>query len=374
MNDQPFPVGCVERCRGCTHRNLSEDQSLAQKKDFLTRTLATLWDGDIFLEGPPATQRLGYRKKSVQAVIDGKIGMKIKAQSRDQDDEVLEIPDCPVHTAQVNEVYRLIRDSFPSDIPLAYVTQMGNLIGFVLKESENQEHLKLVRTWTGKVLLPVFQALGVFINFHPSTVDRVFFHKGWHHVAGIKSGSGRLLGRDFLHGPSGFMQVGEDLYEKALYRTANFFNLGLDRSAAVIDLYSGLGVSLSLWKQSVSEVIGVELSQESIQFAVRNGVNEVLRGKCEERIPQLQEFLNQQGKVSLFCNPPRLGLEASVTYWIAKNRQVIPKISYLSCSPGTLSRDLKILVESGYRIRSINAYDFFPQTLHVETLVLLESS
>jgi 23S rRNA (uracil1939-C5)-methyltransferase len=72
----------------------------------------------------------------------------------------------------------------------------------------------------------------------------------------------------------------------------------------------------------------------------------------------------------LYVNPPRTGLESEVLGW-AVNEFRPERLAYLSCSAGTLSRDLSGLAGAGYAVEALHPYDFFPQTHHVETLALL---
>jgi 23S rRNA (uracil1939-C5)-methyltransferase len=73
-------------------------------------------------------------------------------------------------------------------------------------------------------------------------------------------------------------------------------------------------------------------------------------------------------RTHLYCNPPRTGLEARLCEWIEASLS-IRRIAYLSCSPQTLTRDLQRL--ASFQIKKVEAYDFFPNTHHLETLVLL---
>ena len=73
----------------------------------------------------------------------------------------------------------------------------------------------------------------------------------------------------------------------------------------------------------------------------------------------------------LYVNPPRTGLEPEISDWVAKAYKP-DRMVYLSCSAGTLQRDLDRLTATGYTIIKITPYDFFPQTLHVETLIFLQ--
>ena len=94
---------------------------------------------------------------------------------------------------------------------------------------------------------------------------------------------------------------------------------------------------------------------------------------CAQRLPQLDQWLAAHaGERLLYVNPPRTGLEAEVLTWIIDTLR--PRMmGYMSCSAGTLRRDLQALTAAGYTVVQLVPYDFFPQTYHVETLALLQS-
>jgi 23S rRNA (uracil1939-C5)-methyltransferase len=71
----------------------------------------------------------------------------------------------------------------------------------------------------------------------------------------------------------------------------------------------------------------------------------------------------------IVVDPPRAGLGPDVTKLLGEI--AAPAITYVSCDPATLARDLKALAESGYAIASVTLADLFPQTLHLETVVQL---
>jgi 23S rRNA (uracil1939-C5)-methyltransferase len=71
----------------------------------------------------------------------------------------------------------------------------------------------------------------------------------------------------------------------------------------------------------------------------------------------------------VLLDPPRAGAESAVINGLLRLKA--PRICYVSCDPATLARDLKKLVAGGYVVQSLNAFDLFPQTHHVETVVHL---
>jgi tRNA/tmRNA/rRNA uracil-C5-methylase (TrmA/RlmC/RlmD family) len=198
---------------------------------------------------------------------------------------------------------------------------------------------------------------GFFLNLHPSAGDRVFASRGWQ----------TLWGQGHAHGPSSFQQLIPSLYAEALAQAASFLRPESDLD--FLDLYCGVGASLAHWHPS-RRILGVEVHGESIGYArTSHPEAEFLQGRVEERIPQIESWRRSE-EFLLFANPPRLGIEPVALRWVAERARPI-RLAYLSCSPGTLAKDLSVLQGTGYDIHGIQPYDFFPNTHHVEALVLL---
>ena len=171
--------------------------------------------------------------------------------------------------------------------------------------------------------------------------------------------------------PLSFFQVNpiqtEVLYNKAL-EYAN-----LTGSETVIDAYCGTGtISLFLSKKA-KKVYGIEIIEPAIINARENArINNVSNtefyvGKSEVVIPDL---INK-GIVPdvIVVDPPRKGCDKKLLDSIIMSD--IKKIVYVSCDPATLARDLKILSHEKYEVKEVQPIDMFPQTKHVETVVLL---
>jgi 23S rRNA (uracil1939-C5)-methyltransferase len=139
----------------------------------------------------------------------------------------------------------------------------------------------------------------------------------------------------------------------------------------------------------VEKVYGIELEREAVACAdtlkEKNGLQNMTNicGKVEEKIFDVLE--REQGKkLGLILDPPRAGIHRSVLEALKKSG--IPRLVLISCNPATLARDLGILTgnlqevdgvlvqvdgKGEYQIESIQPYDMFPQTKHVETIVCL---
>jgi 23S rRNA (uracil1939-C5)-methyltransferase len=356
--------GCEVRCPGCAHRELTAQESENQKSEWLKKTLSP-----HALEKIRSVQdeaRWGYREKTCLAAewngVAWNFGMRIPAA--DWETEIIPIPGCPVHSPRTQKLLPFLSQSLPSPeigFPLSYVAITGSLLTLVVKTAVLSAE---VETHLNKILggLPLD---GVFINANPSTGKRIFASSGWKVLLGAQTSKNGEL----VHGPESFQQLIPSLYEDALDEAEKFLSVG--PGDLVLDLYSGLGSSVRRWLKQGSETVGVELMGEAVRCAAFNTGARFFQGKVSERIVQLRELTanRQGGRLFIFTNPPRTGMEIEVLQWLAHEAKPA-KIAYLSCSAGTLGRDLSVL--SAYGVRRIIPYDFFPQTLHVETLACLE--
>jgi 23S rRNA (uracil1939-C5)-methyltransferase len=149
------------------------------------------------------------------------------------------------------------------------------------------------------------------------------------------------------------------------------FALGDAAGASALDLYSGVGLFTLPLSRQFQRVMAVEANPTAVRFARRNLQDAGLSKTRVIATGVAEWFRNAPVRDIDFIllDPPRAGAESAVIKGILG---VHPKqISYVSCDPATLARDLKKLVAGGYRVESIMAFDLFPQTHHVETVVRL---
>lgn len=185
------------------------------------------------------------------------------------------------------------------------------------------------------------------------------------------SGNTRLIEQiedyKFYISPKSFFQVNTVTF-KELYK---YVISKLDNEEIALDLYSGTGTISILMSKYFNKVYGIEVSHSSIMDANENiKLNsisnvEFIEGKVEDKIDKLKEL-----KVdTVIMDPPRSGSDnKSLTSIMKINPR---KIIYISCNPVTLARDYNVLKEK-YYLRSIDLFDMFPQTSHVESLMVLE--
>ena len=173
--------------------------------------------------------------------------------------------------------------------------------------------------------------------------------------------------------PLSFYQV-NPAQTKVLYETALEY-AGLHGDETVWDLYCGIGTISLFLAQKAKMVYGVEIVPEAIADARRNAkLNQIENaeffvGRAEDVLPEKYEKEQIYADV-IVVDPPRKGCEESVLDTMVQMQP--ERIVYVSCDSATLARDLRYLCERGYEVKRVRAVDQFAQSVHVETVVLLE--
>jgi tRNA/tmRNA/rRNA uracil-C5-methylase (TrmA/RlmC/RlmD family) len=308
--------------------------------------------------------RWNYRRKvclSVVWTVEG--GWNFGLWRRD---ELIPIPNCPVHAESVRAMIRWLRQTLPPapEFPLAFLVQSGAQATLIVKTRHAPD-----LDWFAAARQSELAAIGLeglWLHLHPAAGRRLFARNGWTLLWGQPRSRDRL---GLIYGPTAFQQQIPGLYRQALDAAEAF--LAPQSGDSVADLYCGMGASLARWTRRGARVIGVELGGEAVECAGLNAPEAmVLRGKCADRLPQLRTWTPTAGTRLLYVNPSRTGLEPPVRDWATVEFRP-DRLAYLSCSAGTLSRDLATLTTAGYAVDALIPYDFFPQTHHVETLALL---
>jgi 23S rRNA (uracil1939-C5)-methyltransferase len=141
-------------------------------------------------------------------------------------------------------------------------------------------------------------------------------------------------------------------------------------SQKVLDLYCGIGVSTLALAKKGKDVIGVEVNEHAILLAKQNAEQNNLPSalffcepaeRCQKHIESFQPDM-------VLVNPPKTGLDLKVLQELSSKH--IEKIIYVSCHPATLARDAALLLKMHYDLVLVQSFDMFPQTTHVETVIM----
>lgn len=311
-------------CGGCDFQQMAYEAQLEAKVDILRDSLKRIGKIDFKDEIPiiPSPQQYNYRLRT-QLHADTKkqtIGF-FKRQSH----EVIDARSCPILVPELEQTLNKLRqdlvweDFSPSMLHIE--TASGNAA---------------VSVYSEELIEPTEE---IFYEFNG---ERYFFNA-----------------RSFFQGNAYLI---DQLVETAV---------GQAEGKTALDLYCGVGLfSLSLAK-SFEKVLGVEANQMAIDFANKNAEQARLE-HVEFHAQRVSDFLTENDSQVIdlvLLDPPRSGVKRSTLEKIANLKA--PKITYVSCNPSTLSRDLERLRAKDYQIEKITALDLFPQTHHVETVVQL---
>ena len=188
-------------------------------------------------------------------------------------------------------------------------------------------------------------------------------------AAGDEREQWRAVGRERYRFDAGcFFQINHALLEPLL-------NEGIRDAEGhtALDLYCGVGLFTLPLARRFARVVGIEGHPAAVAYARRNLSDAELTNARVENSHVGEWMAKNAARFApldfLLLDPPRAGAETQTVRAIIELR---PRhISYVSCDPATLARDLRALNEGGYRIDSVRAFDMFPQTHHVETVVHL---
>lgn len=248
--------------------------------------------------------------------------------------------------------------------------KLKNLKSLIIRESKNfsNHHISLLTTEKQKFDVSWLKNLTslsfIFAYSNPKSPASVFTKILESY--GNKYLQEKILNLNFKYNYDSFFQNNIELFEKALIKMIE----NCDEFKKIVDLYCGVGVIGIVLSKFGKEIIGVDSNENSIRYANLNAQeNDVKNFKAitslSERIPL--DILN---KVELLIlDPPRSGLHKKLINLILDTSPY--KIFYLSCNPVTQARDYFYL-KKNYNIKKIYGFDFYPNTPHLESLIILE--
>ena len=374
-------------CQSCALLSWKYDAQLACKSKRVADALAaypSLLEVNLN-EVWAAPETLGYRA-SAKLVVARKRGKAQVGMYRRGSHDVVDIADCPLHHPLINRVAAVVREEIDRGNISAYDANHRRgllryllvrvspsydkaMVTFVTSERNYREVTHLAKWLQRKVS----EVISVHQNVNAST-GNVIFGRETFKVLGTPDLIDQVGDVRLRLGPTSFLQV-HHAQAARIYRLVRDW-CDLRTGESVLDLYCGVGgISLHLAGKA-HQVLGVETVAE----AVRHGqANAKMNGftNCKFVAGDVEVILGDdfplKGKLgAVVVNPPRSGCSPQVLSAIARLQ---PRtLVYVSCHPDSLSRDLALLVEQGFRVEQVQPVDMFPQTPHVENVVRLTFS
>lgn len=298
-------------------------------------------------------------------------------------DKILDIKKCHLQSDPSNEI-RLEIKKYAQSNELSFFNprnQKGLLRTLMIRTSSTKEIMVLIQFYDDdenkrngllnhlKNKFPQINSLLYVINRKGNDTiydQEVYCHYGKEYIYE------QMEGLKFKITAKSFYQTNsQQAYE--LYKVVRKF-AGLNKTELVYDLYTGIGTIAQFIAADAKKVVGIEAIPEAILAAEanaqENNINNATFFSGDMKNIFNDEFVSFNGRPDIIItDPPRDGMHKDV---VAQILEIAPeKIVYVSCNSATQARDLELMNEA-YQIKKIQPVDMFPQTHHVENVVLLE--
>lgn len=300
-------------------------------------------------------------------------------------DKVLPIEECHLQNDLSNRLRNAIRDHA---LEKGYSfhdlrTHEGMLRNMIVRTASTGEVMLIMvaKVETGKEMQELMDLLGFIRDRFPeiTSLEYVINNKVNDSIGDLEpvcfSGRDHIFeemeGLKFKIGPKSFYQTNSPQAYR-LYSVARDF-AALQGDELVYDLYTGTGTIANFVARKARKVIGIEYVREAIEDArVNSGINGIdntlfFDGDMKDILTE--DFLQEYGRPDvIITDPPRAGMHPDVigVLMLARARRIV----YVSCNPATQARDLQML-DPLYEVTAVQPVDMFPQTHHVENVVLL---
>ena len=345
---------------------------------------------------------LRYRNKAEFAVAMTSAGPLVGFNKRGSN-KIVDCTDCFLQKRATMAAANAVREILQGKLLTVYDARHGKgfLRGFTIKVCEGTGEMMLMFTGTSKqlpnaekVIYTISDAIDAVSTdeepyFLQSVVVEVNKAKDLREPASayeVVAGSNTITditddGMKFEISAPAFYQVNTKQMSKLYAKVREY--ACLKGGETVFDLYCGIGtIGLSM-AADASMIIGIESVKNAVIDANRNAViNGIVNaryytGRAEQVMPRLLDkedklfvdYIDENAPKIAILDPPRAGCDEALLRAVASCD--VDKIVYVSCDPGTLARDIKLLGELGYEFVEATPVDMFVATMHVETVVLL---
>lgn len=377
-------------CGGCSYQTLSYQTQLELKEKQVKKLLGKVCDLSVFegIVGSPS--EWNYRNKMEftfgDEYKDGPLALGMHKKGSFHD--IVTTDCCQIVHEDYNKILRCILDYF-SKLETTFYHRMsheGVLRHVLVRRAVKTGELLVSVVTTTQKLVDVEGLIQPLLNLSLEGKIVGILHIKNDSLADIvQSDETRvlygqeyffeeLLGLKFKISTFSFFQT-NSLGAEVLYETAREFIESSSENAidgkVVFDLYSGTGTIAQMLAPVAKKVIGVEIVEEAVNAAKENarlnGLTncEFIAGDVLKVIDNIKEKPDM-----IVLDPPRDGVHPKALRKIVDYG--VEQLVYISCKPTSLVRDLEVFQECGYEVKRVKCVDMFPQTVHVETVVLLQ--
>jgi 23S rRNA (uracil1939-C5)-methyltransferase len=365
----PAPCPHYGRCGGCQYQHMPYEAQIRYKAEILRETLGRIgriqWTGAIETHGSPP---FGYRNRAqwkLRPNQEGAAGSAGIGYFEMGSTKLCAVMECTILSPRLADTLSRLRDLVSRGTVLAAVDEIE-----VFADSSDE---KILLNVSGERLGDSSQSIAAALREAVPNVESILLQDrraDKFHLDGPGYLTYTAGGAQFRVGHLSFFQVNRFMIDPLVDAV-----IGKVRGRLALDLFAGVGLFTVALTRQYERVIGVESNPAAAKDLELN-LKESGGSSPSSRNVTAEGFLSRwQEKPDLVViDPPRAGVEMEA---LAHLKKILPaRIHYVSCDPATLGRDLAQLVgtqESAgpYEIESINLFDIFPQTYHMEVLVQL---
>lgn len=352
-----------QRCGGCHYQHTSYESQLAIKTAILRETLRRTgkleWTGDIAVH---ASAPWNYRNRTRMRVVR-EPGFSL-AYFRFNSHEPIAIAECPISSPLINRTIKFLTAAGSNGLVPAAVQE----VEFFANAADDEV---LVELYCGGLERPEFER---FVSTTRAGLPEAACIAAFREcdsrapqasVSPLFQSGDRMRYRtahhDFLVSPGAFFQTNRHLTDELIAVA-----IGGRSGRLALDLYAGVGLFSVSLARSFEQVIAVEAAPTSARDLKRNAPANVtpVAETVERYLASSKSHRVRPDFV--IVDPPRSGLGERVARQLAARGAA--RVTYVSCDPATLARDLRVLLAGGYRVEQIHLVDLFPQTFHIETV------
>lgn len=350
------------QCGGCQIQHADYSLQLELKKRFIEDSLKRIGNIEYKLSCvAPSPRPFGYRRHITLKIKQ--IDNVFKLGFTSVDNQHLPIDSCFLFHIPGDRILQNLQEIFSQLSPQSPSAE----VSVKVFKTPNQQYFiacdfsYLLSSADIKILKEGLASCRACSGWHLKTPKQIFE---------FGDSSFQLIYRNlvFFYSPFSFVQNHPEQSEK-IYDWLIEIN---SSSKRILDLYCGIGISSLALAQKGKKVLGVEVNPVSIKLAMKSATYnqlEEVQFLCAPVEDSTEDLLASFEPDSIIMNPPKAGASPDVLE--ALSRSPIKNISYISCNPTTLARDLSYLIKKGFVLDHIKAFDMFPQTTHVECAVQL---
>lgn len=371
-------------CGACQLQFIDYDYQLELKRQITEEAIHHIAGLDIEIPLTIASPQIKeYRHKVQYPVAETKVSKRLLAgYYKQKTHEIVNIKYCPIQPVICDEIIEFIRENAPKFCVSGYNEKKhtGDLRHVVLRCSASTGKVLVtlvvnstkvfenLKNFANIIYEQIPQVVGVCINFNPQKTN-VILGKKSECICGEDFVEENILDKTFKIGSNTFFQVNPKSAENIFRYVKDYIKNNL-QDAVVLDAYAGVtsfGVCIS---DVCKQIVSVEENSESVRLgekiAKENGITNI-----EFHSGDAAEFFKNETRKfdAVILDPPRKGCtkeSLDEAFRLSKGL-----IIYVSCNPATLARDLKILTEKGCRVKSIQPFDMFCHTYHVENVAII---